>query len=244
MKLPAYLDALNLAALPIDYEWDNIIFNTFWACNDEDNPRLVEAMLLSSLKAAYALGIASAEWVAARLDGHTDVIDLKLRIEAAWASTVDWRYANLPMPEPLEASAPRVVASPVRLSKKLLAHSHEQYATGDFRLFSHAQGQIMLVDHIAGRAPAFAPWLAAALRTAALHYPVHPAHPEKEDPVDAQPAVPREMFEPGFVWSDAAVEVSQRALVASITPATNPYLRPAAEMRSLGFAGVPYGRSA
>ena len=28
MKLPAYLDALNLAALPIDYEWDNIIFNT------------------------------------------------------------------------------------------------------------------------------------------------------------------------------------------------------------------------
>ena len=194
--------------------------------------------MLSSLKASYALGIASAEWVAARLDGHTDVLDLRLRIEAAWASTVDWRYANLPMPDPLDAAAPRVVASPVRLSKKLLTHSHELYPTGDSIVFSHAQGQIMLVEHIAGRSPAFAAWLATALRTAALHFP------KVDEPIDAQPAVPREMFEPGFVWSDAAVEVSQRALIASIDPATNPYLRPAAEMRSLGFVGVPYGRSA
>lgn len=98
MSPRSHLKTLNLSAQPIDYEWDTLIYNTFWACNDEDAPRLIDALMLISTRAAFAFGLACAEWVAARLASHVDVGDAHLRLDAAWAATIDWRYAHLPSP--------------------------------------------------------------------------------------------------------------------------------------------------
>ena len=87
MRLPPYLIALNLSALP-EYEWDTVYFNTFWAVTDEDNPRLANALQLISVKAAFAIGVACSEWVVARVVGQTDTTDALLRIEAAWAAAI------------------------------------------------------------------------------------------------------------------------------------------------------------
>lgn len=237
MSLPTYLTALNLSALPVDYHWDNEIFNTFWAANDEDSPRLAEALSLISVRAAYGLGVACSEWVAARVTGHVDTADALLRIEAAWAASVDRRYANLPEPPPSPPSAPKHFVSPLRLSMILLSTAVELYQGPGEGVRSNTQGLAMLVEHIAGRHPAFAAWLTESFRRAHQHFP------SSDVEVEQQPAVPKEFYEPDFVWRDGIAQESWDRFLKTLDPSRNPYLRSADEMRAAGFPGLPYGRT-
>jgi len=235
MTLPAYLVAFNLSVMPVDYQWDTVLFNTFWAVTDEDNPRLANALQLISAKAAFALGVACSEWVVARVDGHTDTKDALSRIEAAWAGAIDPLYAKLPAPPPNPPEAVQLFASPLRLAMKLIANAHES-CTGDGEgVRSSTQGLAMLVDHIAGRHPAYAPWLSASLRRCHEHYPASDTLVEDEAPV------PRELFNPGFVWSQEAVHAAIQEFLPTLNPAGNPYLRSPEAMLAAGFKGVPYG---
>jgi hypothetical protein len=237
MKLPAYLVALNLSALPADYTWDNVVFNGIWAANDEDSPRLADALQLVSVKAAFTLGIACAEWVVSRVEGHVDTRDAFLRIEAAWAATLDRRYAKLPPPPPSLPSAPKQFASPLRLAMKLLSHAHELLHDTGKDVRSRTQALVMLVDHIAGRHPAFAPWLSESLRRC------HADYARVDVPVEKERPVPVEFFDPDFVWSEQAVSDSLGLFIQTLDPATNLHLQSPEEMRAAGFQGVPYGPS-
>jgi hypothetical protein len=237
MKLPAYLEALNLSAVPVDYTWDNMIGNTLWSTNDESSPRLAAAINPINARAAFALGVACCEWVLARVNGHTDTTDAVLRIEAGWAAVADVRYAQLPAPPSSPPSAPREYAGPLRLAMRLLKHAHELQMAGSVDVNSRTQALAMLVDHIVGRHPAFEPWLAESLRRCDEHY-----H-DTGVPVAEQPPVPKPLFEPDFVWRDGAAEESLARLVQTLDPARNPYLRSADEMVAAGFPGQPYGRS-
>ena len=237
MKLPAYLIALNLSALPVDYEWDNVVFNTFRECTDEDSPRLVEALQLVSIRAAFALGVACSEWVVARVEGHTETTDALLRKEAAWAATIDPRYAKLPPPPPSSPSAPAQFASPLRLAMKLLSYAHELFTGDGVGVRSSAQGLVMLVDHIAGRHEAFEPWLSESLRRC------HEYFLASEVPVEEEQPVPQELFEPDFVWREDLVLEALQRFVQTLDPVGNPYLCSAEEMLAAGFEGSPYGRS-
>ena len=95
----------------------------------------------------------------------------------------------------------------------------------------------MLVDHIAGRHEAFEPWLSESLRRCHEHFPA------SEDPVEEQRPVPREFFEPSFIWSEDLVVEALKCFVQTLDPTGNPYLRSAEEMLAAGFDGSPYGRS-
>jgi hypothetical protein len=238
MTLPAYLTALNLPALPQDYPWDTEWFNTFWATTNEDNPRLSTALGMISLRSTFSLAVACSEWVIARVDGHTDVTDAMLRTEAAWAATLDWRYAELPMPDPTPASAPAIYASPLRLAMKLTAYAHETIADTLRGVYPCTRGLAMLVDHIAGRHPAFGPWLEASLRLAHKHFPDDP-----NTPFEQQPLVPKPFFEPNFIWRDDMAQASLEDYVVTLDPARNKYLRTPAAMQAAGFSGTPYTRT-
>lgn len=236
MKLPPYLVALNLSELSTDYEWDTVYFNTFWDATDEDNPRLADALLLISVKAAFGIGVACSEWVLARVEGHTDTIDAFLRIEAALAATVDPRYAKFPPPLTSLSSGLPQFESPLRLTVKLLSYAHERCAGDGYGVRSSTQGLCMLVDHITGHHPAFTPWLSESLRRCHEHFPA------SEAPVEEERPVPQELFEPGFVWSAEASEEALQRVVQTLDPAKNPYLCSPDEMLASGFKGLPYDR--
>jgi hypothetical protein len=233
MTLQEFLKSLKLRDLPADYPWESVHFNGFWAATDEDNPRLMDSLLLISVKAAFALGVGCAEWVVARLEGHIDTTDARLRIEAGWAAAIDPRYANLPEPEPPPDAAPRKFASPLFLSMKLLSYAHE-LLTGDGEgVRSNTLGQALLVDHITAQHPAFSSWLSESLRKCGSQFPA------SDVPVEEEPPVPRDLFNPGFVWSDDVAARSLQQFVDSLDPARNPYLRTPEEMRARGFTGLP-----
>jgi len=236
-QLPDYLKGLQLSALPVDYEWGNAIANDFWAAHDESSPRLAAAINPVNGRAAFALGIACSEWVLARVEGHTDTTDASLRLEAAWAATADWRYANLPSPASNPPNAPKEFAGPLRLAMRLLVRAHELYRDGSPDVNSRAQALAMEAEHIAGRHPAFETWLQESLRRCNQDYPDTGAS------IEDQPPVPREFFEPAFTFRDGIAEESLARFVGSLDPAANPYLRSAGEMRELGFKGAPYNRS-
>lgn len=239
MKLPAYLTTLKLSTLPVDYDWDWEILIPFRECTVEDNPRLAEALDPISTKAAFALGVACFEWVVARVEGHVDTSDALQRVEAAWAAAIDPRYASLPQPPRSTSSPPQEFVRPFHLATKILSDVRATYTDNDLvdKVYSGAQGLVMLVDHVAGRHQAFDPWLADSLRRCHEHFPA------SEDPVEEQKPVPREFFEPSFVWSEDAVQEAIRRFVESLDPAANPYLRASEEMLANGFEGQPYGGS-
>ena len=239
MKLPTYLSTLTLSTLQVDYDWDWEILISFRECTVEDNPRLAEALDLISTKAAFALGVACLEWVVARVEGNVDTSDTLQRIEAGWAAAIDARYASLPQPPRSTPSPPQEFVRPLHLARKILSDVRAAYTNTDLvdKVYSGAQGLLMLVDHIAGRHQAFDPWLADSLRRCHEHFPA------SEDPVEAQKPVPREFFEPSFLFSEDTMQDAIGRFMETLDPATNPYLRASEEMLIDGFEGQPYGRS-
>lgn len=236
-RLPIYIKALNLSALSVDYTWDNEIFNKFWIAHDESSPRLATAINTINGKAAFALAVACSEWVAARVENYIDTSDALLRIEAGWAAVADWRYASLPTPPPNPPTVIKEFASPLRLAMRLMAHAHELYSTNSQDVNSRTQGLIMLTEHIAGRHPAFEPWLIESLRRCRDHFP------DIDLPMEKQPLVPKEFFEPSFVWMNGAAEESLVSFLQTLDPLKNPYLRTPEQMQADGFKGSPYGGS-
>ena len=235
MELPNYLVGLSLSSAPDDYTWDNDVFDRLLGVTDEDNPGLIGALLAISVRASFSLGIACCEWVVARVQGYVDTNDALARIEAAWASTLDPRYAKLPGPAD-QTSAPEQFANPLYLAMLLLADSHGRLLNDASQIRSNTQALAMEVDHIAGRHPAYEPWLSESLGRAREHFPA------ADKTVGEESLVPKNFFEPGFVWREGAARETLEAFVSGLDPAGNPYLCSPEEMRAAGFTGAPYGR--
>ena len=238
MKLPDYLPYDRLAA-PINYEWSRLIANRFQGNPAEDNPKLFKALHEISVRAAFSLGVACSEWAAARLQPHTDVSDLLLRIEAAWAATIDWRYASLPEPKSPKAPSPDPVAEAVWLTALFLSYDHgflvETYKGLKNRgVRGSALRLALLVRHIAPKSAGFDKWLTASLMKAKEHYPA------AEVPIQQEAVVPPDFYDPKFKWSEQAVRESVTRFLSSLNPGRNKYLRKAAQMQADGFKGEPY----
>jgi hypothetical protein len=239
MALSKYLQRYNLAA-PIDYEWNRNIASSFQENPADEHPKLYDALHLISLRAAYALGVACSEWAVARLQAHADVSDAVLRIQAAWAANIDYRYADLPKPElPPRTGVPDPIGAPLWMTKQFLTYdyqflvkTHQGVANKGIR--GTALRFALLAQHVAGKASGFDDWLTASLRRAAAIYPA------VEVPIDQERPVPRDFFDPDFTWSEEAVAASQARLLSELDPAVNPYLRSPEQMRADGFEGDPY----
>ena len=98
-------------------------------------------------------------------------------------------------------------------------------------------GMVMLTEHITRSSPAFEPWLTEGLKRAAAQFP------KIDCPLEQEPPVPKEFFEPGFTWRDGIAQESLDRFVRGLDPARNPYLCSTTEMWAQGFTGEPYGRT-
>ncbi len=233
MKFPEHFDASQIAAQP-PYEWSTVLFNTFWAVTDEDCQWLIDALMLTSNKAAFALAVACSEWVVARVRAHVDVSDALLRIEAAKAAAIDPRYAQLPPPPPSPDHLPYESASPLRLAMKILAYAHEHSAFDGEGVHSSAQGLAMLAGYLIHDHPAYLEWLHEALRRCQRHFSA------EHVTVLEEPPVPPGLFDADFSGDIAALRHAAKDFVRALAPADNPYLRSAREMLDAGFPGAPY----
>ena len=231
MTLTDYLQSLDLQALPLDFRWEPLDANLIWAATDEDDPRLADAMQRIKPTQLYALGLACCEWVAARFESHTDVTDLRLRIEAAWAAVIDWRYARITDVAPLPEDVPRQTVRPVWFCSHVMAHAYLMF-TGQEAL-NDAYALVRLCNHVLGRHPAFEPWLSQTMRRLATQFP------QIDDGSNGRP-IPRSFFDPTFVWDDARAEDELKRTIESLDPSRNPYLRAPAGMLDKGFTGTPY----
>jgi hypothetical protein len=94
----------------------------------------------------------------------------------------------------------------------------------------------MLVEHIAKRHAGFSPWLSESLRRA------HQYFPRIDVAVEQEPPIPKEFYEPDFVWRDGIAQESLDRFVSTLDQSRNPYLQSSDEMRAAGFSGLPYNR--
>lgn len=224
---------------PVDYEWTRLLANSYQANPGEDHPKLFDAMQLISQRAGHGLAIACAEWTAARFAGLADLQDLDWRIEAAWASTLDWRYANPTSPVPPKTIPPDPLLEPIWLASLFLFYAQgfldkslRQVKNNGLRGMAL---RLSLIDsHVHGQDSPFEPWLSSTLRRLHRHFPSRPVTIDQEAPV------PPDYFDPAFPDDGSATPVMFDTLRRSLDPARNPYLRSAADLVADGFAGDPY----
>lgn len=154
-----------------EYEWNQVFFNGFWATTDEDEPVLIAALMRCSPRAAFALTVACAEWVVARVEGELDVTEARQRIELGWRAAMDPLSVEMAFPPPSPASLPAHFASPLRLSMKLLAYGLQKLRDDEDDVRSIAQGTAMLARHVYDGHPVFEAWLQDSLRRLAAAFP-------------------------------------------------------------------------
>jgi hypothetical protein len=243
MTLPDYLTNSSLVA-PVDYKWSRVIANGFVAVPGENHPKLWDALEEISVRATFALGVACSAWIFARFQHKTDISDFLLRLEAALASTIDWRYANLPKPvSPPAGPAPDPVGEPVRMAGRFLTYLHDYYKKTYSKVPNKGVrattlSMALLARHVTPKKAGFDKWLTESLRKAKAHYPATNATIQKEAPVSP------DFYDPDFKWSEEAVAASQARFRATLSASRNPYLRKAAEMTADGFKGEPYPKPA
>jgi len=221
MNIPPYLLAAKVADQPLDYKWDVNIKNRLLTADADSKPALAKALGKISAKAAFAFAVASAEWIVARLSRHTDVADALLRVEAAWAATLDPHYAKLPKPQVANPVKADRAAGPVYYAMLLLSELHERYLAG---ATSHVYLSALVLgafaEHVAGRNPVFKRWVPEVLKRA------HEQYPKSAKPLAEQPDVARELFA-SDAPDQATLTSSRTKLLASMKSAENPYLTPA-----------------
>ncbi|MFE7840829.1 toxin-antitoxin system YwqK family antitoxin [Streptomyces sp. NPDC057474] len=230
MSSAAFPYDLGLAAVPLDCDWDMVISNGLWTAMDEDDPRLADALDRLGVDAAFALAVACAEWVVARVEDNVDSVDARLRIAAAWAAQAHPAAASLPLPAPTQAGTEVAWAQPLCLAMKVLAQLHADLADGQaIDVRRGAFSLVSLADHVVGRSPQFPMWLKDAMLRAAQYFP----------PDDAAPLrpVPRVFFAPDVVWQDGAGAALEASFLQTLDHA-NPYLTRDTTMETPSTSGT------
>jgi hypothetical protein len=231
-----YLQTSKVADKPIDYKWDVRLQNRIVASDADRKPALANAVGKIGVKAAFAFGVASAEWVVARLSQQTDVTDALQRIDAAWAATVDPQYARLPDPQKVDpATVNPAAARPVYIAMAVLSDLHARYVAGRAdKVYMDAYILALLAEHVAGRNPVFKQWAPDVLKRL-----------QKQHPKSAQPgkeaSVARETLQANAP-PKVDLTASQATLLGSLNPSRNRYLAPAADLIKAGVSEEPYPR--
>src|SRR5205823_13515194 len=92
-QAPTYIASAGVIGAPIKYKWNSDIGLGFYD-SEVENMKLYEAIDASNFKAKMAIAVAITEWIVWRFDGHTNLTDAHLRVEAAWASAIDPAYTK------------------------------------------------------------------------------------------------------------------------------------------------------
>lgn len=234
----------DLAKPPLDYEWDHGIVGKL-GDPDQQPARLVKAIWAINYKAKMALALTSLEWMLWRLNGRTDISDPLQRIEAAWASTVDHRYAKALDFNDVRDDLVRK-GNPDGLRQTVLIrlnHLHFQFVKSRSALEREAIKCVHLAHYVLPASAGFEAWLKRTLAALTKAYPCSDSFDRDARTFDhsAEPPIPRAWFESLTVPPKAAADrAAWDAFLSSLNPAENRYLIPAKKMRTAGFVGEPY----
>jgi hypothetical protein len=222
-------DVARIAALALDHEWNPTIGNGFVVASDEEHPRLAEALEAVDIHGAADLFLGAAEWCVARVQANMTIEDGRLRLQSAWAATVDARYSTLAGSPAAELGSDNVWTLPEWWVRRRLTGFLGYLEKGrSAKVRQMALGMILLAEHLCGRDAAFGPWLVNMLRTKTA------SSPRQTDDIDY---TSRDLSLP---TAQHLTFPSREERLADLDPATNPYLRSAADMAALGFIGDPY----
>jgi hypothetical protein len=241
LKPPKYIETSGIIGAPIKYQWNSDLGLKFFAAKDL-NIRMHDAINASNFKAKMGLAIAISEWIIWRFDGHANLNDAHNRIEAAWASVIDPLYSKELSLQMTKDDNVAPVEGPLELALCLLGKIHGRYCKGNIYLAAPIVNLAMLARHLMPDKKAFDSWLSTALRRAAQVFPRGVTYDRKTGTYDAshEKPVPREFFDPNWVYTEAAAEAALRAFLQTLDPKQNPYLRTPEEMKAAGFKGTPY----
>jgi hypothetical protein len=225
---PAYVEKAGVNRSPLKYKWSADIGLKLYASKD-GNPRLLTALEAVSFRAAMSLGVAVTEWGVWRFEGHTDVTDALARVEAAWACSIDPAFARdlkFALSDGVHEEGDPI-RGPLEICVAVLGELCARYTKNSIYIVGSVIRQATLVRHILSDKAGFDDWLTSALRRAAITFPRLANYDRKKGVFDpsAEPPVPRDFFEPGFVYSEDASKAAIRAFLKTLDSKTNPYLR-------------------
>ncbi len=208
---------LKMSEVPLDFEWETVIGNGIYSTMDDVHAKMHDLLDLMGVDCAYALGVASTEWVIARTEKYNDTTDAKLRVMAARAAQTNPAAATLPKtPSTKGDPATQSWTSSFWFTMRSLRFMHDAYVKGkavDIR--RNAVALIFFADHIAGRSPDFLPWLEESIRRGIKFFP-----PGEQKNLRF---VPKEFFDPRIAWHSGDEAKYEKSFFAGLDRA-NPYL--------------------
>ncbi len=236
---PSCVSSASVIGAPIKYKWNGDIAMEIL---DAENDRLYDAIDSLSFKAKFAFGVLLTEWIVWRFQGHVDIADALLRIDAAWAGVVHPAYmTGLEFEGSADDDSEKILA-PLEFALSNLGDIASDYAEGNIYLAETVMKQAVLARHVMPDKKAFEAWLTGTLKATAKVFPRGVEYDEASEFHDAsnEAPVPRQFFEPGFQYTEAAAARAFDDYLQTLVPAGNPYLRPAKELAKAGFSGTPY----
>ena len=238
MNKPGHIVRAGIAGAKITYQWSEKDTDSIF---ERENPKLEDALNKTHFKGNMAIGVAVAEWVLWRLDGHVDLKDAWNRIEAAWASVIDPLYTK--EVGDLNGEGRGVKEGPINSALDELNETYFMYQKSDPNIAENAVILILIARHVCPEKKIFDSWLSETLRRLSNQFPMDLTYyDESSDTYDNsyEKPVPREFFDPqlDFVESDSIKLLNN--YLKGLNPADNPYLSKSEEMISRGFKGKPY----
>jgi hypothetical protein len=232
LTIPNYIEALEMRDTEPRFKADSATVAKLF---DIEVPVVWNWMVEATERAKLGFAAATAEWVAWRLHGTTDVSDLLHFIEALWAAVIDYRYTQEIRHEaPEDKNAIGIV---------LFLTWREANAV--YRGCQEGRGNAndcvrlsLLARHVLPKKhqDALKKWLTVILRER-----VAKLYQIDEDPHNPQGfPVPREAFNPNFDFDPNKTNDLLKAFLENVDHTTNPYLRSPEEMKKLHFEGTPY----
>jgi len=172
LQKPIEIEKSKCTGVPVDFKWNEELCSKF-AFDEELNVRMSEAMYTPNYRTNITLAVCLFEWFVRRFEGVLDLTDAFLRLEAAWACTINPSYLNIDefqiytygdaLPPP---SNNVLTVGIARIWKPLRA-----YMWGEIGLAGASVNLALLTHHVMSAPVPFDNWLEAAIRKGAATFP-------------------------------------------------------------------------
>ncbi len=191
---------------------------------DSTSLEVAKALRLLNVKANVAVGVACLEWVMWRLEGHVELGDPLLRLEAAWASTeTAGRAGSLDFEFKSDLPKAEDVCQTAMVALQALCTAYQKHR---INVGMYAGNAVMVATHVLPKSSGFEPWLDRVFKALAKRHPEDPTFDRKAKKFDSshQAAVPRQWFEAPSARVNAVEDSAAWAAFIGALDPKNPYL--------------------
>jgi hypothetical protein len=229
MTIPRYVLDSGVSKQPIAFAWSPYKGVTLVERFPE---RIAEIVRRLSLRANFSLAIGIGEWLAWRLDAHSNYPQLAQYIEALWARSVDKAYLRINSLDTPSDTGDRVQGALTAMEDALYTAFRKATQNHPERGAATA-GLVSLVRYTLIEAKQFDEWLKATLSRFQEQFSLDPNN-------RVGSLVPRAFLDPSVKIENAAAAEYLDAQLREIDPVGNPFLNSPEQARAAGLSGEPY----